>query len=305
MFAALVVVAASLAIWICAARTRRDADEALGLLHAKRAALVKEIGEAERPRSAVERVPAPAAKLPTAGMVATSPPSVLQKEPSPPNRVLADAMASDPKVQMLWLQRTRAKAVLAYDEFFHRQNLSPSQIERFLENKMRFEELDLDLENATAGGDAAGKNAAKTLRQRGKADYETAQQAAIGREDYEALLEYDRTAWVRNVVVNALAGGAAVAGVPLTAEQGARLLVAALAATGNDSAARGEQLVREIDWEMLDAQAQRVLTPEQFAFFRNAAPPTGYRSRWDYQIAAAVARAQEAEGEKSPSKPSQ
>lgn len=153
-----------------------------------------------------------------------------------------------------------------------------------------------------APGDASDKIAAKTLRQRGKAEYEAAQQATLGTDHYQALLEYERTTWVRNVVVNSFAGGAALAGLPLTAEQGDRLLKAALAATGNDTATSGDSLVRRIDWEMLDLQAQQILTPEQFAFFRNAQPAIGYPSRWNYQIDAAAERAQKAEAEKSPAK---
>lgn len=222
-----------------------------------------------------------------------------QPAPKPP---LADTIADDPKVQLIWLQRARAKAALAYGEFFQRRNLSSEQIERFLENKMRLEEFSGDLENVAGREDSAGKNAARTLRQRAKMEYEATQQATLGRENYEALLEYERTAWVRNVVVNALAGGAALAGLPLTAEQGDRLLKAALAATGNDVSTSGDGLVRQIDWEMLDAQAQQILTQEQFAFYRNAAPPGGYRSRWEYQIAAAAARARQVEAERSPRK---
>jgi hypothetical protein len=104
-------------------------------------------------------------------------------------------------------------------------------------------------------------------------------------------------------VVNSLAGGAALAGLPLTADQGDRLLKAALAATGNDSSASGEQLVHQMDWEMLDAQAQQILTAEQFAFFRRTDPPSEYALRWKYQIDAAAARAQQADGEKSRPKP--
>ena len=296
------VVAVAVAIWIQAARARYQADELLGALEGKRETLLRAVKQAESRSAAVAFAPAPVTKSPVPATTAALPRPAIPAV-APAKRSLGGRMEAEPQAQRLWLQRARAKAGVTYAEFFHRRNLSPAQIERFLENKILSDELDLDLGIAVAPGDAAGKSAASTLRQRGKADYEAAQRTTLGNQNYEALLEYERTAWLRNVVVNTLAGGGALAGLPLTAEQGDRLLKAALAAAGNDSSASGEQLVRQMDWEMLDAQAQQILTADQFAFFRRTDPPGEYASRWKYQIDAAVARAQQAEAEKSRPKP--
>jgi hypothetical protein len=281
-------------LWIRGAQTRRRADETLHALRTRQASLIKEIDTVGRRRAAVERTTTVPLKPAAAGNTGTAALANNGSVQAAASRTQFDSMAANPQAQVIWLQRVRAKAALAYGEFFLRRNLSPEQIERFLENRMRLEEFSLDLDTAVQA-EPGGKDAARTLRQRSKADYEAALQANLGQENYQALLEYERTAWVRGVVVNTFAGGAALAGVPLTPEQGERLLHAALAATGNDTSTRGEELARLIDWELLDAQARQILTPEQFAYFRNAASPGVNKSRWEYEIAAAATRAREAE----------
>jgi hypothetical protein len=286
--AALLVIA--LGIWVDAARARWRAEAKLGSLATRRDALAREIRDRTHRLETEAALTADAAPQATKNVASTVAP-VAKKALVGRAAAMPDPLTNDPKLQTLELQRLRAGVALDYGEFFRIRGLPPAQIEKFLENKAKRVELDLDLDLAATGQDAAGKRATRTMRQRGEADYQAAQMEALGPENYRALLDYERTLLVRNGIVNGLAGSAALAGLPLTAEQGDRLFQAALAAAGNDPAMSGFELARRIDWQLLDAQAQQILTPEQFTLFRSVAPQNESLSRFSLQTDAAVARA--------------
>ena len=107
--------------------------------------------------------------------------------------------------------------------------------------------------------------------------------------------QYIRTLPLHNILVRGLAGAAALEGIPLTAHQGVQLLQAAIGVSGRTDGAKGEQMVQAIDWAALDALARHILSPAQFALFTTVAPPSGFSSRWKYQVDAEVLRALQAE----------
>jgi hypothetical protein len=211
-------------------------------------------------------------------------------------------IANDPKAEVLMLRWQRAVVLLEYGPFFRAHGLSPDQIQKFQDNWVRRIEQNIDLAAAARAQDPAGRQAINKLQAQGKADYESAQQEVLGLDRWRQIQEYERTEVVRNTVVLGLAGGAALAGVPLTAQQGDQLWQAALNSASHDPNVKGQDLVATIDWDALDTQARQILSPAQLALFTTTAYPSGFSPRGKYQLDAVIRRALQADAAASTAK---
>lgn len=292
----------------------RVAVEDLATLVIERTALEAEVRREEHRLTTLERTRTELAQL--ARGPAETPPAKSSAEtaaaskvvPPASGRTITDIISNDPKAEVLMLRWQRAVVALEFGPFFRTRGISPEQIRKFEDNWVKRAERDIDLRAAEKLQDETGRKAMAALRQQSKDEYEAAQAELLGPENYQRLEEYNRTEVVRNVVVLGLAGSAALEGIPLSAQQGDQLWRAALAAAAPDASAKaGEQLVRAIDWEALDAQARQILTPAQFALFQSGAALSGFGSRWRYRLDVLASRAQQAEaaGPESPTvKPS-
>lgn len=212
---------------------------------------------------------------------------------------MSELVASDPKLEVLYLNRQRAVVMVEYGDFFRARGLSPEQIDKFTDNYVKHIERTMDLGAAARGQDAAGQQTVTSLQQQERANYELAQSAVLGADGYQQMEEYLRTLPLQNIVMKGFAGAAALAGISLTAQQGEQLFQAAIDASGRDPKLGGEQLARVIDWDALDARARQILSPEQFALFTTVAPPSGFQSRWKYRLDAAILQAQQADSAKT------
>jgi hypothetical protein len=283
------VVGAGMA-WIVA-RRQQAAAAALTTLAENRKSLESAIGRAEArlraadaAKSATAPAPSPAAQ--------PKPASVAKKNPDDtlPNEV--ELITSDPKLELLELDRQRAEVMLSYGQFFGDFGLAPDKVAKFRENRVAWYERLVDLNGAAGTMDEASQRTIARLKEEAKAEYEAKQAELLGPADYARLQEYDRTVMVRSGIVDGLAGSAAVAGIPLTARQGDQLLQAAVELLGNFTREQSPEALQRLDWSAFDAKAREILTPEQFALFSSAAAPTlGGGLRWKLQLEAAAARA--------------
>ena len=281
-----------LVVWQNALRSGRETEALLAALVAQRTVLAADVQRAEARLAAAER---------TRAALAASwlGPSAARVTPAPapaPVRTMSELIANDPTLEVYELRRQRAAVGQDYGYFFQKLGLSPEQIARFTDNQLKYVERWTDLSAVARAQDAAGRQTVVTLQARSKEEHEAAQVALLGAEAFGQLQEHERTTPVRNVIVRGLAGVAALEGIPVTPEQGDRLFLAALAASGSDAKAKGEQIVAMINWSALDAQAQQILTPAQFALFKKVAPPSGFSSRWKFELDAAIRRAKAADG---------
>lgn len=238
-----------------------------------------------------------AAKLSTSGGVQ---PEARTTGLPTPRTSQAEIVANDPSLQLLELKRLRAIYQDEYREFFEMLGLSPEQIEKFITNKIELSETGMDLRSVRRTQDETGIRAIEALELQAGDKFRAAQVSLLGSDGFTQLREFDRTLPLRNIVVRGLAGAAALQGIPLTPQQGDQLFQAALNFVGPDSSAvKGDALARKVDWAAFETHAQSILSPQQFALFRSMAPPAGFKSRWEYELDAAVQRTLEA-GAKSP-----
>lgn len=192
------------------------------------------------------------------------------------------------------LRWQREVVTLEYGPFFRAHGIAPDKIQRFQDNWVKRTEEDIDL-RAAGRVQADAQTTVAALREETKRLYESAQAEALGADDYRQLKDYERTLPLRNTVVLGLAGAAALEGVPLTPQQGEQLFHAAQASAALDRTATGDQLLNAVDWKVLDVQARRILSRAQFALFKSSAPPSGFQSRWKYELDTAVRRAHAAD----------
>jgi hypothetical protein len=289
---------ASIALWIWfgAAQTRLEAETQRAALVARRQGLAAEARRLEALIAATEQ-----AQLTTAAGI---PPPVtnLPVNPAPvqvgPRRApsTADRTATDPNLRLLEPRYRRAIFNLTYGEFFSGHGLSEDQIDRFIAIKMKRADLRVELANVSRTQDAEGRALVTTLQREADADHDLAIEQLLGPETNRALDDYEHTLGARTGLVSAFAGPAALAGLPLTAAQGDRLLQAALAAGFSPAmtGGAGPGPKRIVDIALLDAQAGEILTPEQFQLFLRTS-----QVRKSEEAGAALARAQQLDAQRT------
>lgn len=217
---------------------------------------------------------------------------------------LTELISHDPAAEVLMLRWQREVAALEFGPFFRLRNLSADQMRRFQDDWARHTERIIDL-NAAGRLPNADQAAIKALRDQANAASEAAFIEIFGADTYRDFREFQKTLPLRNIVVLGFAGAAALEGVPITAEQGQRLYEAGAAAAGISptSGMPTGSLRTLLDWDRLDAAAQQILTPAQYALFTTNAAPSGFDSRWASQLQFAVRRAHEADVAAGVSKP--
>lgn len=199
-----------------------------------------------------------------------------------------DILHRDPAAQILWLASRRAAVAVSYGPLFRSLALTPEQVETFQTLTIRREEQAMDL-TAIVRQQGLGYDDPSVAALREKADDEerAARLALLGPEGYHRLQEYLRTLPVREIV-DALAGVAAVSGMPFSAEQSARL-TQRLASASSRYQSGGAADIESIDWDAADRLAQAILSPEQFVLYETV-EPEGRGGRFSGRVTQALAR---------------
>ncbi len=193
----------------------------------------------------------------------------------PPPRVAASDMAranDDPYVQILKQKAQRATLDATYGPLFRRWQLSPEKIAAFKDLILRRDQDSSDLRAAlSTQGSTPPSPGTAALHRQIHTDYESAQRALLGESGYMELQEYERTSGARDAV-SAIAGAAIVDGIPFSTETAEKLIH--LIAINSPDYTKGQTvLLGTVDWEIVDAQAQIILSPEQFEIFTRVEPP--------------------------------
>jgi hypothetical protein len=222
----------------------------------------------------------------TAPRVPTPPPAI-KPTPAP---TTAELMVRDPRLRVLYLDWQRAVQTQEYFPLFQQLGLSPEQQDKFIANLLAGEERRMDLADTIRSPESATGSTLAAARQQAQDQIETAQNELLGPDGYQRYRDFVRTLPLRNTVALSVAGTAALAGIPLTREQGEQLFQSVLGATRPDPKS-GEPDLATIDWAAVDAQAQLFLSPAQFALLKTVAPNSGFPSRADLQLQAAMAQA--------------
>lgn len=229
-------------------------------------------------------------------------PAAPAKPAEPPARSMYEVIAHHPRLQLLELERQRAATNQTYTRLYQQLKLSPQEIEAIRRIEQQRAEAWLDLSSIEKTQGAETKPATDTLKAKVMSDRAAALAELFGPERFRQIQEFEASIGVFNVVVYGLAGVAALEGAPLTPEQGQRLLAATVAAGApavlGDTAGVDR---KSIDWPALDAAAQTILTPAQFALFKNVEVPSGFQGRSRYELDAAIDRALAAERSAKPS----
>ena len=194
------------------------------------------------------------------------------------------ALARDPKLQALCLAAERAGLAQKFGPLWSSLGLSADQIARFSEIAMEGAGLMLDItSSAQAQGLDESDPAVAGLRRQAEDQQAAAQIDLLGEPGYQQLKECERQAPMRSFV-DALAGGLAIIGDPLSgpqASQLARVMAGAnpsYAAGGtaddpivhsfDDSLVAHVAMAEAVDPEQVLGQARGVLSEAQFAALR-------------------------------------
>ena len=222
---------------------------------------------------------------------------VQQRRPWIPER-----LQTEPEFQVLWLASRKAELSATYRPLFAQLRLSREEVEKFETIMLKRDEQMMDIQ-ATQDAQKLRGDDPVLLRLRGRIveEFRAAQKELLGAENVRALNEYERGVFAREMVAGIAGGAVTVAREPLSAQQAERLFEAIV----NSSPAyqRGGTVnTNEIDWAVVDAEAQKVLSPSQFAYFKQAEPPLPVGGRFQNQLYQAVHAATKREAAVQPGK---
>ena len=199
----------------------------------------------------------------------------------PKARNFLERLLKEPEMQNLQLASSRMELANTYAPLFRRLNLTPEQITRFQDNALERMAHNTDSGTAMrAQGLSQDDPVLEKLREQAEAEYLQSQRTLLGETGYRQFQEYERTADARDVV-RGLAGAAAVAGLPFGAQQAEQLTQVLANASSSYRSGQSAEL-DEIDWAIVDAQVQTILSESQLKLFQTTEPhgPYGMGSRF-------------------------
>jgi hypothetical protein len=218
---------------------------------------------------------------------------------------IAEQLQKNPTAQVAALASSRAHVLATYGPLFRRLALTPDEISRFQEIAFRREEQDLDIQAiARADGLAWTDPAVQKLGQKMTDDYDASAHALLGDERYKQLTDYDRASWIHELMIGWAGGAGAIAHEPFTPEQGDRLEQALANASESYRSGHYVETSEPGYWDRVDAEARKILTPSQYAFFTTAEPPLPTGGRFQTQFYSKVDAALTAEKKSAAAKPS-
>jgi DNA repair exonuclease SbcCD ATPase subunit len=150
-------------------------------------------------------------------------------------------MQNSPELQLRALAVARDRTAVEYAPLFRRLKLSPEQIQRFLDARMRYVEMATDLaaiqqDPATIAG----------LRQQYERDFESAVHNDLGDAVFADYRQYERSQPLRTAVLQAIAEGS-LTGSDMTPDQAEQMV--ALLAQANQNYCQGRTAALSMeDW---------------------------------------------------------
>lgn len=216
--------------------------------------------------------------------------------PPPPRRPwIPERLQNEPQFQLLWLADRRASLATRYGAWYRNAGFAPEKIQQIEAQMIARAEREMDLEALQrAQGMSPDDTVVTRLRSEIARDYDAAMRGLLGDTGWSELREYERGASAREMLAGIAGGAAAVAREPLSGQQ-AEELFHAIAGASASYRKGGAFVAVDVDWDSVDAVAQRLLTPTQFAFFRSAEPPLPVGGRFQATLYQKVGAATAAE----------
>ena len=282
------LLAAAGALWWQSERALRRTETSLAAADGRHAHLTDELERAKRLLAAKENTRLELRRELEKLTATRAPilPAAVKVTPAPTSPEL---MARDPRLRGLYLDWQKAAQTQEYFPLFQQLGLTPPQQEKFIANLLAAEEHRLDTAARLGSREFSSPGVANDLQQLANDQIAAAQLELLGSENYQRYQDFVRTLPLRNVVVLSVAGTAALEGIPLTPQQGEQLFHTVLNTTRPDPA--GAPDLATVDWDVVDAQAALFLSPAQLGLLKTMAPNSGFPSRADLQLKAAMARA--------------
>lgn len=227
----------------------------------------------------------------------TTSPAAGSSKPSVPASALnlGAVFARSPELSSRFVRARQARLAITYGPFIRRQRLSPKMADAFLGALRANLARDQDIYDSSQslGLDAQAPEITSLLA--ASSDQEKAdERAALGDDDYAALLTYQHSLPIRGMIGGLAAAVAETS--PLTADQ-AEQLTEAIAQTAAQSPTGSFADPATVDWQAADVAAQRILNPAQYVQWQSTDlrdPLSGW-SRADYQLQALYNRAKAAD----------
>jgi hypothetical protein len=200
------------------------------------------------------------------------------------NPDISERLEKEPLFQSLFLAKQRASINERYGAFFQKLHLSSDRREAFLRIADDHDEQELDL-NAVmkSEGLTMQDSAISSARVQIEQNFEHSIHTLLGEEEYREFQEYQRTTSLRGFMNGIVGGSVTVLHEPFTAQQ-TEQLIQAMAESSPSYRAGSFVTSSTIDWPQADAQAQRILTPTQFEYFRTLEPPGEYGGRFQQEL---------------------
>lgn len=194
------------------------------------------------------------------------PPQAAALPPPTPN--VQEIVDNDAHLQVLLFKAQRAALDAIYVPLFRKLGLSPAEIQAVEDLIVQHREQQNDImATIRKQGLSMSDTTVRKLFSDARTEYVKAQTALLGVEGYQKLREFDRTSTLREMV-SGIAGSATVAGVPFTPVEAERLVQLMAASTPEFQNMESDINPASIEWEMVDAQAKEILSPEQFGAFQ-------------------------------------
>ena len=183
-----------------------------------------------------------------------------------PNARAAALVVKSPKLLDLYLRTFQASLPQRYGSLYLKLGLTPEQIEEFESLMAKHEESRMDLLVAADSKGLGNADPSVTaLRKQQDEQLRTAQTALLGPDGYEQLHQLNREQGAR-LLVNAVAGNT-LDTAPYTEAQASQLaqIVAAASTTYQQG---GPFNPKTVDWENATGQAGAILSPPQLDAFK-------------------------------------
>jgi hypothetical protein len=240
------------------------------------------------------------------GVLRTAPAKPAPERPKSARTLsVAYAIRNDPEAQVWHREAEQARVRVTYGPFFRNIALSPEKQAAFVASLAAKNERFMDLE-ALALEDNADTAAIAKLRSQTIEDYNEAQRQLLSPADFSRLQDYEKTAWLRQMV-GTMAGVMVLEGAPLTPARANELVE--IIARGSSEHARGGQItMNTVDWAEVEPRLRAVLSPAQYEVFTRMDPgPTagGLQQNLLYaEVSRANARTRSRPPETPPGQPS-
>lgn len=209
---------------------------------------------------------------------------------------IAERLQKDPEYQLLTLKYERAHIQATHGALFQKLGLTAEQIAQFQDIIFKKKERDMDLE-AIRGERRLDWNDPIIAKSRGEiaSTYRAERLALLGEDGLAAAERYDRTLWLREMMIGWAGGAAVVAREPFTPEQGERLMEIMANASETYRRAHYVNTAEPGYWAAVEAEAKKVLTPTQYAYFTTMEPPLPMGARYQTEFYQQVRKAVQAE----------